>query len=503
MRALHRSTIPLAATLLLTAATTANAGWELRSTNYDILIGIDFKTAETGWTVGALNGVGPVIKRTDDGGVNWDYQSTDMYNMYWMDVDMADLKYGWCNGLVAFIGKQSVNHTSNGGKTWEGQVKKYNIAAWLDMFSIDSEHAWSSGMWTYLLQAHEGLMRTTDGGETWKSHDWNKPEPARFIHFVDANHGWMSGGHWPEGSVAAGGVRVWKPTQHFPASWPIPDAMPQRPHDEDQTYGCLIGRTSDGGKTFDTIFTSGAYYPNHIFFVDRNEGWFVAEGYSGTRIMHTTDGGVTWTQQVHDLQAELISLADIYMFNRREGWAVGFSSTAFGNPKTRFLHTMNGGETWEADPFTSNVGPMHMSWVDESTGFTVGTNNNNVSKVLGYSEPARAPKLHIDALNTPDTAGGSDVIHWDISVENRTSSPQTVDAWLQISGPNIPGYTSDSVLRTGIVVPPNYRGIHRITFELPGLPVGIYGIETLLGPAHNIDPLQIKAYDTFSVEVTH
>jgi hypothetical protein len=59
------------------------------------------------------------------------------------------------------------------------------------------------------------------------------------------------------------------------------------------------------------------------------------------------------------------------------------------------------------------------------------------------------------------------------------------------------------VLRTGIVVPPNYQGTHRITFELPGLPVGVYGVETLLGPAHSTNPLQIKAYDTFSLEITH
>lgn len=500
MRMLHSSMKPLTLGLILSAATAAPGSWEVRSTHTDILIGLDFVSAETGWVVGAANGIGPVIKRTDDGGANWVYQSTDMTNMYWMDVDMATRDEGWCNGLVAFVGRQSVNHTDDGGQNWEGQVATYNIAAWLDMFALDATHAWSSGMWVILLQDHEGLLRTTDGGGSWQAHEWGMPEPARFVHFVDANHGWMSGGHWPESSVAGGGIRTYRPSQYSPIAWPMPTEV-GRPDINDQTYGCLIARTSDGGQNFDEVFTSEDYYPNHIEFVNRNEGWMAAEGAAGTYILHTRDGGESWTQQLHELQSELISLADIHMFNRREGWAVGFGSTGFGNPEVRFLHTLDGGENWVADPFATNVGPLHMSWVDESSGFSVGSNNLNTSKVLGYADSARQPQLGLRVLNAPETAGGNDTIRWDVEVGNRTGSAQAVDAWLQVTGPRVPGYSVDMVLKRGIVVPPHYRGTHRITVQLPGALPGIYGFETILGPAHNEDPLVIKAYDTFSLEV--
>lgn len=480
---------------------TAQAGWEVRSTHMDILLGIDFVTEDTGWAAGALDGLGPVIKRTDDGGVSWTYQSTDLVNMWWLDIDFASIDKGWANSLVAFIGRQSVAGTEDGGTTWNEEVGQYGIAAWLDMFALDEKYAWSSGFWMRLLREHEGLLRTTDGGQSWSAHDWNKPEAARFVHFVDEKHGWMSGGHWPSSSVAAGGIS-WKPTRNFPIAIPLPAELQGRPQAEADDYGCLIGRTSDGGQTFETVFTSNQYYPNHIEFVNRNEGWFVAEGEVNTSIMHTTDGGSTWTKQPHPLEADLVSLTDVHMFNRREGWVLGWGGGPLGNPRLRFMHTFDGGESWQADPFETNIGPLHMSWVDESSGFTVGGNNFNVTKVVAYDEPARNPKMRLTVVASPETAGGSDTIEWDLLVENLTGSEQSFDAWLQGTGPTIPGYAADVELATGLMVPPNYQGVHRVTFSLPGVPVGLYAVETILGPTGVADPLQIAAYATFSIEIT-
>ncbi len=503
MRINSTAALPLISALLLAIpATTARAGWEVRSTHMDVLLGIDFVNDESGWTVGALDGVGPVIKRSDDGGRSWIYQSTDLVNFYWLDVDFATIDKGWANSLVALIGRQSVAGSVDGGATWNAQVTSYSIAAWMDMFALDESNAWSSGFWMFLLREHEGLLRTTNGGQSWKAHDWKKPEAARFVHFVDAKHGWMSGGHWPESSVAAGGM-TWRPTEHFPIALPLPAELPSRPGERANDYGCLIGGTSDGGKTFETLFTSDQYYPNHIEFVNRNEGWFVAEGATGTRIMHTTDGGSTWTKQPHPLEAELISLTDIHMFNRREGWVVGWGSTPFGNPDLRFLHTFNGGESWEVDPFESNVGPLHMSWVDESSGFSVGGNNLNVSKVVAYDEPGRNPKVTLEVVSAPETAGGSDTIEWDLRVRNLSGVEQSFDAWVQGTSPAIPGYEGSAELATGLAIPPGYQGVHRVTFDLPGLPNGIYAVETILGPSGDVDPLAIKAYATFSIEISN
>jgi photosystem II stability/assembly factor-like uncharacterized protein len=63
-------------------------------------------------------------------------------------------------------------------------------------------------------------------------------------------------------------------------------------------------------------------------------GWAVGDG--GT-ILHTSDGGTTWTAQTSGT-TNLLSLVEFTDANT--GWAVGVGGT--------ILHTSNGGTTWTA-----------------------------------------------------------------------------------------------------------------------------------------------------------
>lgn len=72
-----------------------------------------------------------------------------------------------------------------------------------------------------------------------------------------------------------------------------------------------------------------------VYFVDDKTGW--ATGHWGV-ILHTVDGGQTWTLQRSDLASDQ-PLFSVYFSDPREGWAIGLWSL--------MLHTMDGGVTWE------------------------------------------------------------------------------------------------------------------------------------------------------------
>jgi len=95
-----------------------------------------------------------------------------------------------------------------------------------------------------------------------------------------------------------------------------------------------------------------------VSFVDPNNGWAV--GGSGT-ILHTSDGGVTWTPQTSGTGDDLNGVSFV---DANNGWAVGGSGT--------IVHTSNGGVTWT--PQTSGTGEnlYGVSFVDPNNGWAVG-----------------------------------------------------------------------------------------------------------------------------------
>ena len=95
------------------------------------------------------------------------------------------------------------------------------------------------------------LLRTDDGGELWRrvSSGPLEGEDSLDMHFVDAEHGWVSGRRG------------------------------------------LLARTDDGGKTWERLDVATAADLEAIHFVDQNNGWL--GGVRGS-ILQTDDGGRTW-----------------------------------------------------------------------------------------------------------------------------------------------------------------------------------------------------------------
>jgi photosystem II stability/assembly factor-like uncharacterized protein len=102
-------------------------------------------------------------------------------------------------------------------------------------------------------------------------------------------------------------------------------------------------------------YNSWSTWLNSVSCVDDNNCWAAGEGYNGWQILHTADGGQTWTQQSEPAGYSTGAPASIYFVDDNNGWAVGGGAwnTTGGNCGWHVIHTTDGGQTWlpQADPY--------------------------------------------------------------------------------------------------------------------------------------------------------
>lgn len=131
----------------------------------------------------------------------------------------------------------------------------------------------------------------------------------------------------------------------------------------DQNNGWISGagpilHTTDGGATWTTQNTpplSGFYVS--IYFTDAMNGWACG---NEARIIHTTDGGNTWVTQPNPYTYPNPILYDIYFANADTGWAVGGDHGSFPSYIYHrvILYTTNGGNTWSYQMNSSQLAPL-------------------------------------------------------------------------------------------------------------------------------------------------
>ena len=134
-----------------------------------------------------------------------------------------------------------------------------------------------------------------------------------------------------------------------------------------------IYRTSDGGSSWEEVWsvTPSWYDITSIFFLDNLEGW--ACGLDGL-ILHTSDGGVSWTEQVSGTNEDLSS---VQFTDADYGTVVGDGGT--------IIRTNNGGGSWypQGSPWAGGLSDVF--FVDAVTGWIAGP-----SRYLLYTETAGA-----------------------------------------------------------------------------------------------------------------
>ncbi|MBC8179615.1 hypothetical protein H8E88_00685, partial [candidate division KSB1 bacterium] len=96
----------------------------------------------------------------------------------------------------------------------------------------------------------------------------------------------------------------------------------------------VIVHTSDGGSSWSSQTSGTSNYLLSVHFSDSRTGWAVG-GY-GT-IVHTSDGGSSWSSQTSGTSNWLWS---VHFSDSQTGWAVGSNGT--------IVHTSDGGSSWSS-----------------------------------------------------------------------------------------------------------------------------------------------------------
>ena len=139
-------------------------------------------------------------------------------------------------------------------------------------------------------------------------------------------------------------------------------------------------RTQDGGTHW-TEVGSDSYTLYAVKFIDTDEGWSISQvsnkaelnpGSDDAKIqytvMHTSDGGATWSVQWKGEQTSTSNLS-LWFQNASNGFAL------VGNT---LLTTQNGGGAWTSVSFgTNDFTPQSVSFTDRKTGWVMGVNGKD------------------------------------------------------------------------------------------------------------------------------
>lgn len=213
-------------------------------------------------------------------------------------------------------------------------------------------------------------LETRDGGETWReiSDGWILRRFRDGMHFINENEGWSveggfddlgvvfhtvdGGRHWEKHRIKGEGFRAIQFVNEK-VGWVV---------------GTAIYKTIDGGKTWEKKAIGKGVDLMGISFLNERIGWICGAYYGGGQedgiVLHTVDGGESWT--INYLDQDLCPIVDIYFQNETTGWILAY----FGD---RLLKTTDGGKSWEMIyDFGSKYCISSLYFVNENVGWAVG-----------------------------------------------------------------------------------------------------------------------------------
>jgi len=230
---------------------------------------------------------------------------------------------------------------------------------------IDDRRGWAAGSPDGVAPG-DGLWRTVDSGASWEL-----VSDSTFIDlcFVDDRHGWAIG----RGPGAGSALYA---SSDGGASWTKPE-LSDAPHNLYQVrfldarrgfiaagqygkdHGGWLLATKDGGETWQPRKVTDTPI-SALYFLDGREGWAAGD----QDVLHTTDGGRTWTRQFHRGNGALAA-RDAWFVDARHGW---LASDLDGSIRA----TSDGGRTWRTSWRDTSTGIYAVRFQDADTGWAVG-----------------------------------------------------------------------------------------------------------------------------------
>lgn len=308
------------------------------------------------WLIGdgfAFLGLKSVFAWTEDGGDNWTlYLPTEeAYGNMW-DIDFYDSTTG-----IA-VGDDGLVFTTSDGVDWVQAPVGFGIGA--RTVSLVADKAWAC--------RYETILRTEDFAQTWellvKITGHNQYDLCRLSesHFMAVGYNSSKleskdGGYtWQSGYIVA--------DNHVGHIWGIHFINPDTGWVVGS--GSFVAKTEDAGETWRYLETPLVnVWFREAFFVNDTTGWIVGKdgGAGPSRVLKTTDGGESWTEQT-GLPIE--TLYSIFMLDENSGVIGGGDNTLY--------YTTDGGANWNLATFNID-GEKDINglfFLDAAHGWAVG-----------------------------------------------------------------------------------------------------------------------------------
>jgi photosystem II stability/assembly factor-like uncharacterized protein len=467
-----------------TVMRTANSGydWEIVDIGTTENLNCIYMSGVTGrgWIVGN-NGA---IYYSDNDGESWSKQYSGTHEILYSVT-------GWIGECIWICGNDIILKSHNYGENWE-RINSGSHSRFFEIDQTDCGEIWIAG-------EHGLVISSLDAGLTWQSH----PTPTTYSLFSistlgngdyracgqqgviigssDGGNTWVKeyeetfldlhdieikGLAAPSFAVGINGTIL--ETYDGGESWTRKESGTINMLNDicDQAlyhaiyatgwYGIILRKEEPQGAEFEILNKRPLHYIQSVDFVDADTGWAVGGAkveLSGTIegiVLHTTDGGATWEEQLNIPKA----LNSIDFINENEGWAVG----TYG----MIRHTTNGGKNWstQTSPLAGTLNSVY--FVDEDTGWIVSKDNwgeiahttNGGGTWIRQTAPTSNPLIDVFFID----ADKGWIVGMDSTILRTTNGGQT---WI----------------RCDLDVTNNwfFRSVYFID-EMRGWTVGIYGI---------------------------
>jgi photosystem II stability/assembly factor-like uncharacterized protein len=219
-------------------------------------------------------------------------------------------------------------HSINGGLSWESRSVPPSADSLTRLDFVDQRHGWAGG-------GRNVIIRTTDGGETW--------EEARLIKkitggitfdFINVEVGY---------AAAATGYS-------------------SRAHSDETTFGIVILRTTDGGRTWRKVYEDSE--SGNVHMITAVSDRLVLAAIDGSYILRSEDAGRSWER----IDLPCGGVSSIRVKDDGTLWAVGHGGG--------FYRSADRGKSWQRPTvFPSSL--AHRTWwdvgfIDSQLGLAVG-----------------------------------------------------------------------------------------------------------------------------------
>jgi len=305
---------------------------------------------------GYIAGWNGTILKTDEGGINWETQTSGTDD-YLSTINFTDDQLGFAGGYQSFL------KTTNGGLNWFPILTNYDTRI-IQIFSTDNNTVYAVGF----DGNNDAVYKSTDLGNNWDIIYNSSFQNLNCVFFLDSETGFVGGDYWRK-----------------------------------------IHKTTDGGTSWTLLDSASGGRINSIYFLDHSNGF-----QGGDNVYRTTDGGSTWSLSIV-LDSEE-DVHDIKFVSPETGFALSWFSWEFGN-RAYLYKTTNAGLTWQSSFFAYDF-MASLYFTNENEGFSVGSYGKILKTINGgisWYRPNAITSSNLNAINKTEdeivyVAGNSGVL---------------------------------------------------------------------------------------------